>query len=305
MAVDPEPTVARPAARGRDRLRARACPALAEEIIEAISQGVPEYALPLEGSFGRGLRRGVEEALRPLPRPVRQRGRRRRPAPRDLHRAGAGRTARRPAAGGAAGGLPPGRAGGLAAPGGGGRGGRARARDALPACRVDLRLHRRDLGRIGGGLCAGAGRRRGGDPAPPPRAGAAAGPGPARRSRGGPHRCAGGRLGAAGPVGRGRRAHRAMPDAPGPAPGAGRHRGRAIPAGACALVPDPDAPGPQGPDRGSAGRHAGPRSAPPARSDRGPAQRAAGPARRWRWTGKGWSWPTTTASTCSWRRTRA
>ncbi len=39
-------------------------PALAEEIIEAISQGVPEYALPLEGAFGRGLRRGVEEALR-------------------------------------------------------------------------------------------------------------------------------------------------------------------------------------------------------------------------------------------------
>ncbi len=38
-------------------------PALAEEIIEAISQGVPEYVLPLEGSFGRGLRRGVEEAL--------------------------------------------------------------------------------------------------------------------------------------------------------------------------------------------------------------------------------------------------
>ena len=38
-------------------------PALAEEIIEAISQGVPEYALPLEGTFGRGLRRGVEEAL--------------------------------------------------------------------------------------------------------------------------------------------------------------------------------------------------------------------------------------------------
>jgi len=39
-------------------------PALADEIIEAISQGVPEYALPLEGRFGRGLRRGVEEALR-------------------------------------------------------------------------------------------------------------------------------------------------------------------------------------------------------------------------------------------------
>jgi hypothetical protein len=39
-------------------------PALAEEIIQAISQGVPEYALPIEGAFGRGLRRGVEEALR-------------------------------------------------------------------------------------------------------------------------------------------------------------------------------------------------------------------------------------------------
>jgi len=39
-------------------------PALADEIIEAISEGVPEYALPLEGRFGRGLRRGVEEALR-------------------------------------------------------------------------------------------------------------------------------------------------------------------------------------------------------------------------------------------------
>lgn len=39
-------------------------PALAEEIIDAISAGVPEYALPLEGTFGRGLRRGVEQALR-------------------------------------------------------------------------------------------------------------------------------------------------------------------------------------------------------------------------------------------------
>ena len=39
-------------------------PALAEEIIEAISEGVPEYVLPLEGAFGRGLRRGVEQALR-------------------------------------------------------------------------------------------------------------------------------------------------------------------------------------------------------------------------------------------------
>jgi len=39
-------------------------PAVADEIIAAISEGVPEYARPLEGPFGQGLRRGVEEALR-------------------------------------------------------------------------------------------------------------------------------------------------------------------------------------------------------------------------------------------------
>jgi hypothetical protein len=38
-------------------------PAIAEEIIAAISAGVPEYALPLEGRFGEGLRTGVERAL--------------------------------------------------------------------------------------------------------------------------------------------------------------------------------------------------------------------------------------------------
>jgi PucR C-terminal helix-turn-helix domain len=38
-------------------------PAVAEEIIGAISAGVPEYALPLEGRFGEGLRTGVERAL--------------------------------------------------------------------------------------------------------------------------------------------------------------------------------------------------------------------------------------------------
>ncbi len=38
-------------------------PGVADEIIAAISEGVPEYALPLEGSFGRGLRTGVQEAL--------------------------------------------------------------------------------------------------------------------------------------------------------------------------------------------------------------------------------------------------
>jgi hypothetical protein len=36
---------------------------IATEILESIAQEVPEYARPLEGRFGRGIRRGVEEAL--------------------------------------------------------------------------------------------------------------------------------------------------------------------------------------------------------------------------------------------------
>jgi PucR C-terminal helix-turn-helix domain len=38
-------------------------PALADEIVQAVSEGVPDYAQPLEGPFGRALRAGVEEAL--------------------------------------------------------------------------------------------------------------------------------------------------------------------------------------------------------------------------------------------------
>jgi len=38
--------------------------ALRDEILDVISQGVPEYARPLEGAFGQGIERGVEEALR-------------------------------------------------------------------------------------------------------------------------------------------------------------------------------------------------------------------------------------------------
>jgi hypothetical protein len=38
-------------------------PALADEIVTAISETVPDYARPLEGPFGRALRSGVEEAL--------------------------------------------------------------------------------------------------------------------------------------------------------------------------------------------------------------------------------------------------
>ncbi|HEX2232220.1 MAG TPA: hypothetical protein VHG69_02530, partial [Thermoleophilaceae bacterium] len=39
-------------------------PGLADEIIAAIGRAVPDYARPLEGPFGEGLRVGVMEALR-------------------------------------------------------------------------------------------------------------------------------------------------------------------------------------------------------------------------------------------------
>jgi len=38
-------------------------PGLADEVVEAISAGVPDYARPLEGPFGEALRAGVEQAL--------------------------------------------------------------------------------------------------------------------------------------------------------------------------------------------------------------------------------------------------
>ena len=38
-------------------------PAITEEILETIARQVPEYARPLEGRFGRGIRTGVSEAL--------------------------------------------------------------------------------------------------------------------------------------------------------------------------------------------------------------------------------------------------
>src|SRR5687767_5287619 len=40
-----------------------ALPGLGDEVIAAIRESVPEYAKPLEGSFGRGVRAGVGEAL--------------------------------------------------------------------------------------------------------------------------------------------------------------------------------------------------------------------------------------------------
>jgi PucR C-terminal helix-turn-helix domain len=38
-------------------------PALADEILAAIAEGVPEYDRPMRGGFGRGIRTGVEQAL--------------------------------------------------------------------------------------------------------------------------------------------------------------------------------------------------------------------------------------------------
>ena len=59
-----------------------------------------------------------------------------------------------------------------------------RARGAEPAGRIDLRLHRGAVGRLGGGLRRGALAPRGRAPPPAPaRAGAAAAPRPARRAR--------------------------------------------------------------------------------------------------------------------------
>jgi hypothetical protein len=39
-------------------------PAVSEQILEAIGKEIPEYSMPLEGAFGRGVYRGVGEALR-------------------------------------------------------------------------------------------------------------------------------------------------------------------------------------------------------------------------------------------------
>jgi PucR-like helix-turn-helix protein len=38
-------------------------PAIAEDVVATIARAVPEYARPLEGRFGRGIRTGVKEAL--------------------------------------------------------------------------------------------------------------------------------------------------------------------------------------------------------------------------------------------------
>jgi hypothetical protein len=60
-ALDPEPWRGL-SPRVADLIEAE-IPATTAEILESIGREVPEYARPLEGNFGRGVRRGVAEAL--------------------------------------------------------------------------------------------------------------------------------------------------------------------------------------------------------------------------------------------------
>ena len=61
-------------------------PVMAAEIIEQIARAIPAYRRPLEGSFGRGLRVGVQEALRQFLELIR-RPEAQPPPPRDVYAA--------------------------------------------------------------------------------------------------------------------------------------------------------------------------------------------------------------------------
>jgi len=62
VSARPTPAVLRLPPDVTARLRS-GLPSLAGEVLAAIGSEVPAYARPLEGAFGRGLRRGVQEAL--------------------------------------------------------------------------------------------------------------------------------------------------------------------------------------------------------------------------------------------------
>ena len=172
-ALDPEPWRGL-SARVADLIEAE-IPVTTAEILDSIGREVPEYARPLEGDFGRGVRTGVAQALTQFVAVIRDpdagrgmgrevylelgRGELRQGRTLDslqaAYRVGARVAWRRFAA-----------AGNRARPAG---------RLTQPARRVDLRLHRRDLGRLGRRLRRSAGRARGPGPPPPPRADPAAG----------------------------------------------------------------------------------------------------------------------------------
>ena len=221
-------------------------PAITEEILDAIAREVPEYARPLEGAFGRGIRTGVDRGAAPV----------RRPDPRPRRRAAAGpRRLRRPRPRRAAPGPHP-RLAAVRLPG---RRPRRLAPDLRrrprapastpsslePARRVDLRLHRRALGRLGRGLRRGAGRGRGRAPAPPPRAGRRCCCATRRPSR---PTCAPRRGRPAGrcPAARRARLPRGATSARSPAACPPRRWPRSLDGTGCLLVADPDGPGPRG-----------------------------------------------------------
>ena len=154
-------------------------PALADEIVAAVSDGVPDYARPLEGEFGRALRAGVEDALGQFvaamedPEAARATGRETYVEPRP-RRDARGPRPRRPARR-----LSDRRPRRLAPAGRRRRAGRPAAGHAVFARRGDLRLYRRAVGRLDRGLRARAGGRGGRPPAPPPAPRDAARPGAA------------------------------------------------------------------------------------------------------------------------------
>ena len=67
--------------------------ATTDEILATIAREVPDYARPLEGSFGRGVRTGVTEALRQFVELIRSPVRRARARARGLRGARRRRTA--------------------------------------------------------------------------------------------------------------------------------------------------------------------------------------------------------------------
>ena len=145
---------------GRGAISSPRSAPIADEITAAIAEAIPEYRQPMGGAFGRGVRDAIEETLRQflaqLGRPAAASARgatvyvalgrgefragRRLDALQDAYRVGARVAWRRISEARDR--------------------RRARGADAGAARRVDLRLHRRDLGRVGRGLRERAGGER-------------------------------------------------------------------------------------------------------------------------------------------------
>ena len=150
--------------------------ALADEMIETIRATVPGLRAAARGRGRRGRARRRRGRAVAVPRRHRAGPRRAAARARAVRRPRPRRGARGPQPRGAARRLPDRRARGVAARGRAGARARARRRGAGAARGVDLRLHRRAVGRVRGGLRARAVRRRRRARPPPRRARAAADP---------------------------------------------------------------------------------------------------------------------------------